>query len=390
MGFLVILAPFCCIVLWILRKNKRRGSSTRTKVPSLPDARCRLFSFEEIKIATHSFNKELIIGVGGFGTVYKGLVDEDTMTVAIKRLNPDSRQGVREFMTEINMLSQLRHGHLVSLIGYCKEKGEMILVYDYMANGTLRDHLYDNQNDPLPWKQRLDICIGAARGLNYLHAGLKNPIIHRDVKTTNILLDLKWVAKVADFGLSKTGRDNTAVSTMVKGTWGYLDPEYARRQKLTEKSDVYSFGVVLFEVLSGRKALDVKLEEEQWNLANWARKCIARGTLGEIIDPYLQGKIAPECFKIYVEVAEACVRDQGIQRPSMNDVMEKLGFALVLQENADAANEKINPTGEYTYSGVLSVGVSVTDTTCSTENRDVYSEDMKEWDSGTELTTSRL
>ena len=187
---------------------------------------------------------------------------------------------------------------------------------------------------------------------------MKNPIIHRDVKAANILLDDKMGSKVSDFGLSKMGLNQTAVSTVVKGTWGYLDPDYARRHQVTDKSDVYSFGVVLFEVLSGRKALDQKLDEEQLHLANWARKCIEKGTIYEIIDPYLKGKIAPECFKVYVEVAENCVRDQGIERPTMNDVMERLEFALELQQNADAAQEEINPSGDFTYQEVLSFRVS--------------------------------
>uniref|UniRef100_A0A2N9IQI0 Protein kinase domain-containing protein n=1 Tax=Fagus sylvatica TaxID=28930 RepID=A0A2N9IQI0_FAGSY len=315
-GFLVVLTSVCCMVLWKLRKTNRwfwrdpyKGKSTRTKASSLPKELCRHFSLDEIKTATFNFHKELIIGRGGFGDVYKGFIDDGfiddgTMTVAIKRLKPESRQGKREFLTEIEMLSELRHVHLVSLI---------------------------------------------ACGLHYLHRCNTNPIIHRDVKTTNILLDEKWMSKVSDFGLSKMGLDQTPVSTVVKGTIGYLDPDYARRQQVTEKSDVYSFGVVMFEVLCGRKALNSKLDREQWHLATWARKCIEKGAINHIIDPNLKGKIVPECFKVYVQVAESCVRDQGIQRPTMNDVIEQLQFALELQQNADATQEKINPNGEITY-----------------------------------------
>jgi len=314
------------------------SKSTTTWNSSLPTDLCRRFSLDEMRAATQNFDEVFIIGTGGFGQVYKGYIDEGSVPIAIKRLKPDSQQGSREFLNEIKMLSQLSHLNVVSLIGYCNDNKEMILVYDFMTRGNLRDHLYNTDNPTISWKQRLQICIGVAHGLHYLHTGAKHTIIHRDVKTTNILLDDKWVAKVSDFGLSRLGpigTSKTHVSTDVRGSFGYLDPEYYKRYRLTEKSDVYSFGVVLFEILCGRPPLIHSAERQQVSLSNWVKHCYQSGTISEIIEPTLKEEIAAECLKKFCEIGMSCLSENGSMRPAMEDVARMLEFTLGLQESAE-------------------------------------------------------
>ncbi|KAL4582339.1 hypothetical protein LXL04_006886 [Taraxacum kok-saghyz] len=322
-------------------KNTNSSSSS-----VLPDQRCQHFTVAEIVSATNNFDKSLVIGRGGFGKVYKGRIKIGSVSeVAIKRLRSNSNQGAHEFEAEVQVLSKLRHGNLVSLIGFCKKGNKMALVYEFMPNGTLEEKLH-KPDSFLSLLQRLKICIGAARGLDYLHTGTstQHGVIHRDVKSSNILLDANFDAKIADFGLARFGLiDRTHVSTAVKGTFGYMDPCYFYTGKLTTSSDVYAFGVVLFEVLTGKKAVDSTLDEEQWGLAPWAQHQIKLGKLNNIVDPRLIGQISKNCLKGFARIAGRCVHTIPKQRPTMAEVV--LTLESILSQEREIGKSVVDEEG---------------------------------------------
>lgn len=312
------------------RKSKPVPAARVTTVPAkilvLPAHLCRQFSFAEMKAATNNFYGRLRVRDGAFGSVYRGKIDGGKADVAIKRHMPYSVQGEHEFRTEIEMSSKVRHCNVAQLIGYCDEMGEMILVYEYMARGCLRDHLYRTKHPPLTWNRRLEICIGAARGLHCLHA---SQVIYRNLKSEDILLDDAWVAKLTDLALCKTAGPSMDEITRVIGTGGILlDHEYITTGRLTEKLDVYSFGGVLLQVLCARPILDISLPNEGMKLVDWALHCKEEGKIDQIVDPYLKGSIDQSSLETFVGIAEKCLASEGVRRPSMGDVLLDLELAL--------------------------------------------------------------
>jgi serine/threonine protein kinase len=296
--------------------------------------KCRAFTLDEMVAATQNFSRE--IGRGGFGSVFFGKLP-DEKDIAVKVLSLFSHQGVQEFLNEVDLLSRINHRNLVSLLGYCNESREVMLIYEHMSGGSLRDHLYGAraENSELNWKTRLKIALEAAQGLEYLHVGCTPKIIHRDIKTANILLDSNMNGKLADFGLSRmtNNEEATHVTTAVKGTIGYVDPEYHRTQMLTEKSDVYSFGVVLLEIICGRPPIDVSRPEHELNIIRWVTLYLMEtdengGIITEIIDQRLRGNYEIKSVIRVAKLAMRCVHVERSSRPNVSEVVAELKEAM--------------------------------------------------------------
>uniref|UniRef100_A0A5B6YWU0 Protein kinase domain-containing protein n=1 Tax=Davidia involucrata TaxID=16924 RepID=A0A5B6YWU0_DAVIN len=296
------------------------------------------YSYKDLQKATYNFTT--LIGQGAFGPVYKAQMSTGE-TVAVKMLATDSKQGEKEFQTEVLLLGRLHHRNLVNLVGYCAEKGQHMLIYVYMSKGSLASHLYSEKNEPLSWDLRVQIALDVARGLEYLHDGAVPPVIHRDIKSSNILLDQSMRARVSDFGLSREEMVNRHASN-VRGTFGYLDPEYISTRAFTKKSDVYSFGVLLFELIAGRNPQQGLMEYVELAALN------TEGKVGweEIVDSHLDGNFDQQELNDVAALAYKCVDRVPRKRPSMRDIVQVLSRILKVRHNRKYHKHSMSATAD--------------------------------------------
>ncbi|XP_068657022.1 nodulation receptor kinase-like [Aristolochia californica] len=352
--FLLVGVIFSCFYRRVRRVDVTQTAMQNNAVFSIPSVDdfdkkpifIQAFTLECIEAATNKY--KTMIGEGGFGTVFRGTLPEG-QDVAVKVRSATSTQGTREFENELNLLSAIQHENLVPLLGYCCENDQQILVYPFMSNGSLQDRLYGNasKRKPLDWPTRLSVALGAARGLLYLHTFAGRSVIHRDVKSSNILLDHSMCAKVADFGFSKYApqEGDSGVSLEVRGTAGYLDPEYYTTQQLSAKSDVFSFGVVLLEIITGREPLNIHRPRNEWSLVEWAKPFIRESRIEEIVDPNIKSGYHAEAMWRVVEVALCCIEPFATYRPCMADIVRELEDALIIENNASEYMKSIESLG---------------------------------------------
>ncbi|XP_043702219.1 receptor-like cytoplasmic kinase 176 isoform X1 [Telopea speciosissima] len=334
----------------------------RSEGEILQSSKVKSFTFSDLKMATRNFRPDSVLGEGGFGSVFKGWIDEHSFTatkpgtgvvIAVKRLNQEGFQGHREWLAEVNYLGQLYHPNLVKLIGYCLEDEHRLLVYEFMPRGSLENHLFRRGSyfQPLSWNLRMKVALGAAKGLEFLHSA-EAKVIYRDFKTSNVLLDSNYNAKLSDFGLAKDGPtgDKSHVSTRVMGTYGYAAPEYLATGHLTAKSDVYSFGVVLLEMLSGRRAIDKNRPSGEHNLVEWGKPYLTnKRKFFRVLDTRLEGQYSLSGALKAATLALQCLSTDPKLRPDMDQVvaaLEQLQDSKdVSAENGNHPNHQSRPTG---------------------------------------------
>ncbi|KAA8539460.1 hypothetical protein F0562_026152 [Nyssa sinensis] len=337
-----------------ISNSSSKISSPRTEGEILLSSNLKSFAFNELKTATRNFRPDSVLGEGGFGCVFKGWIDENTFTaakpgtgmvIAVKRLNQEGLQGHKEWLAEINYLGQLYHPNLVKLVGYCLEDEHRLLVYEFMPRGSLENHLFRRSSyfQPLSWNLRMKVALGAAKGLAYLHSP-EAKVIYRDFKTSNILIDSNYNAKLSDFGLAKDGPidGKSHVSTRVMGTFGYAAPEYMATGHLTAKSDVYSFGVVLLEILTGRRAVDKNRPPGEQNLVEWAKPYLSsKRKILQVMDPRIEGQHSLGGVLRAATLVIKCLAKESKFRPNMNEVVRALEQLQDMKETGNTKSEAI-------------------------------------------------
>ncbi|KAF8405002.1 hypothetical protein HHK36_009897 [Tetracentron sinense] len=284
------------------------------------------YTLRELEASTNGFADENVIGEGGYGIVYLGVLEDNTQ-VAVKNLLNNRGQAEKEFKVEVEAIGRVRHKNLVRLLGYCAEGAHRMLVYEYVDNGNLEQWLHGDVGpySPLSWEIRMNIILGTAKGLMYLHEGLEPKVVHRDVKSSNILLDKHWNPKVSDFGLAKLlGSERSYVTTRVMGTFGYVAPEYASTGMLNEKSDVYSFGILIMEIISGRNPVDYSRPPGEVNLVEWLKTMVTNKKADGVLDPKISEKPSLKALKRALLVALKCVDPNAQKRPKMGHVIHML------------------------------------------------------------------
>lgn len=284
------------------------------------------YTLRELEASTNGFADENVIGEGGYGIVYHGIFQDNTQ-VAVKNLLNNRGQAEKEFEVEVEAIGRVRHKNLVRLLGYCAEGAHRMLVYEYVNNGNLEQWLHGDVGpcSPLKWEIRMNVILGTAKGLSYLHEGLEPKVVHRDIKSSNILLDKQWNSKVSDFGLAKLlGSESSYITTRVMGTFGYVAPEYASTGMLNERSDVYSFGVLIMEIITGRNPVDYSRPPEEVNLVDWLKKMVTNKNPDGVLDPKLAEKPSSRALKKALLVALRCVDPNALKRPKMGHVVHML------------------------------------------------------------------
>ncbi|KAJ4965896.1 hypothetical protein NE237_017745 [Protea cynaroides] len=303
-----------------------QGSSSAVSIENPDIGWGRWYALRELEIATLGFSDENVIGEGGYGIVYRGVLPDNSV-VAVKNLLNNKGQAQKEFKVEVEAIGKVRHKNLVGLIGFCVEGAQRMLVYEYVSNGNLEQWLHGDVGpiSPLTWDIRMKIAIGTAKGLAYLHEGLEPKVVHRDVKSSNILLDKQWNPKVSDFGLAKLlGSDASYVTTRVMGTFGYVAPEYACTGMLSEGSDVYSFGVLLMEIITGRSPVDYGRPAGEVNLIDWFKGMVTNRRGEELVDPLIEVQPSPRALKRVLLICLRCIDLDANKRPKMGQVVHML------------------------------------------------------------------